>query len=95
MNKVQFYHIILGLLLSAQSFSQTLPRVSQDKEIGFSNDQIGRTWDMLYNTDFGKGRDWNIQVPVQTGGIGIISGSNGEAYTTSHNSSKSYGRKKC
>lgn len=49
---------------------------------------------MLYNTDFGKGRDWNIQVPVQTNGTRITSGSNGEAYTTSHSSTRSNSRKK-
>lgn len=94
MNKVQVYLIVCWLLFAIRGYSQTLPRVSKDKEIGFTNDHIGRTWDMLYNTDFGKGRDWNIQIPVQTNGIIVSSGSNGEAYTTRHSVTKSYGRKK-
>lgn len=84
---LQLYLIAIGILISLHTAAQTLPRVSKDKEIGFTNDHIGRTWDILYNTDFGRGRDWNIQVPVQTNGIRMISGSNGEAYTTSHRSS--------
>lgn len=86
--------IIFGLSFSSPIISQTLPRVSKDKEIKFSNDHIGQTWDMLYNTDYGSGRNWNIKVPVQTNRIRVISGSNGEAYTTSHSSTRSNSRKK-
>lgn len=40
--------------------------------------------DGLYDNITRYKRDWDIQVPVQTNGIRVISGSNGEAYTTSH-----------
>lgn len=84
----QLYLIAIGIIISFHTEAQTLPRVSNDNEIGFTNDHIGRTWDMLYNTDFSRGHDWNIQVPVQTNGVRVISGSNGEAYTTKNRSSK-------
>lgn len=94
MKMYRFLLLVSGLLLSSQNTAQTLPRVSKDKEIGFINGHIGQSWDMLYNTDWGKGRNWDIKVPVQTGGLIIESGSNGEAYTTTHSPVRRSGKKK-